>query len=166
MTFISVDCVLHIECFVIGKTYLPRELAIVGRDDFKYHRCVDLSGIPVYLFRDRTNFFIQDRLTGLPFHPGCWEAGDLIPIREVTDVVKKILDERNYSLVGFKGDRMEAEILTDLDIPGINLGTLGCPKFKELPRRAPCSYHTLKVYGPIVHCALAKATSFWEWLQI
>ena len=76
-------------------------------------------------------------------------------------------DER--TVVEYKGGHVEKDLLTKLNIPCLNLETLGCPKYDKLRRIIPrntllssCGFHA---DDNVHHCPVTECHAFWCWYK-
>ena len=67
--------------------------------------------------------------------------------------------------VAFKRGHIERHLLYHLNIPFLDLETLGCPKYDVLKGlvedEETCGWHAI----PDKHCAMAECVAFFNWYQ-
>ena len=69
--------------------------------------------------------------------------------------------------VAFKGGHIERDLLTRLNIPYLDLETLGCPKYDQLRQHRKngeetCGWHAIPNKH---HCAMAECVAFFDWYK-
>lgn len=69
------------------------------------------------------------------------------------------------NVVGFKGGGCEKELLQKLNIPFLNLETIGCPKYDHLTgnkfKNLSCTYLRLRA----LHCPVSEVSAFKCWYK-
>ena len=73
------------------------------------------------------------------------------------------------TFVGYNGGHVEKDLLMKLNIPSLNLETLGCPKCDVLREKIP-SHTLLPSCGfnqddTIHHCPVTECHAFWNWMS-
>ena len=74
------------------------------------------------------------------------------------------------TVVGYKGGHMEKDLLNKLNIPSLNLETLGCPKYdvlrsddlKHYKLLSSCGFHKDDTRH---HCPVTECHAFWVWYK-
>ena len=77
--------------------------------------------------------------------------------------------EGNRTVVGYKGGHVEKDLLQALNIPSLNLETLGCPRYDVLRIQflsesllPSCGFHK---DDKLHHCPVTECHAFWKWYQ-
>ena len=166
--------ILDLEGFFINKTFHARELGYYtwnkehGRHAFRLlipHQ--DLSEKD----KQTVNFNIN-KIHGLSYQPNPQEHGQhprVIP-RLVRDLYQDD-STPNRPVVGYKGGHVEKDLLNKLNIPSLNLETLGCPKYDVLRSQdlkyytflPSCGFHKDDTRH---HCPVTKCHTFWVWYKM
>ena len=83
--------------------------------------------------------------------------------------MKKLYDEfvtQDRRRVAFKGGHIERDLLTRLDIPYLDLESLGCPKYDQLrqhrQQEQTCGWHAIPNKH---HCAMDECVVFFDWYR-
>ena len=162
----DVCLVIDLECFRVRGEPCYRELGYCtwrghsGRVAFRprhpFHR----------LHRDdkRQIAFLTKHIHGLAYLP-C-EAEQAIST-SVDDVVQRLYADSascDRRCVAFKGGHLERDVLLRLNIPYLDLETLGCPKYDVLRKgnEPTCGYHADPASH---HCAMAECRVFFNWYK-
>ena len=94
-----------------------------------------------------------------------------IPLRHLESIIINFYTENMKSprsTLGFKGGQWERELLTQLQLPHIDLETLGCPKastlFDNLGWLESCGKH-LPCTEPYKHCPKVEVESYVMWIK-
>ena len=74
------------------------------------------------------------------------------------------------TVVGYKGGHVEKDLLNKLNIPSLNLETLGYPKYDVLRSQDPKYYKLLSSSGfhkddSRHHCPVTECDAFWVWYK-
>ena len=120
--------------------------------------------------RDLEGFqFVYRRIHGLSYWPHEDEEEAYNPQAVLLRLWREFrTDHRDR--VAFKGGTYEKSELMDLNIPYLDLETLGCPKFDELKLMMPeeeelnagCGFHK----DPVKHdCAMTECQAFMRWYK-
>ena len=107
--------------------------------------------------------FVTRHIHGLSYYP---DKGEDVT-SSVDDAVQQlyqafVVDHRRR--VAFKGGHVERDLLLHLNIPFLDLETLGCPKYDALRGSGDetCGWHAI----PAKHdCAMAECKAFFVWYQ-
>ena len=126
---------LDFEGFFINKTFHPRELGYYTWNE-EYGPLAFRQLVPhkdLYEKDKRTVNFVINKIHGLHYQPSPQECGQhprVIP-RMIQDLCRDY-STPDRTLVGYKGGHMEKDLLNKVNIPCLNLETLGCPKYDVL----------------------------------
>ena len=121
--------------------------------------------------KDRGTFhFVCNKINGLSYQPT--QAEHAYHPMLLKSLVKKLYQKyktNTRTVVGYKGGHMEKDLLQKLNIPSLNLETLGCPKYNVLKTRFPsesllpsCGFHK---DDKLHHCPMTECHAFWKWYQ-
>jgi hypothetical protein len=158
----NVSLILDFECFVLkefGTVYRQLGWLAVNSDTCEL---VDIYTPGIYYsnlsIRDKkTVWFLTNRLHGLKLLQKPTNNFS-ISADEVESYLLNL--HSNYpGLFGYKGGCFERDLLHKLEIPAVNLETLGCPKSKDIA--AVCKFH--KYFKE--HCGLCDVMSYKNWLK-
>ena len=160
----DVCLVIDLECFRVRGQPCYREL---GYCTWRGHsgRVAFLPRYPFHLLhRDdkRQISFLTQHIHGLPYVPSDAEQ----PVSESVDtLVQRLYADSVYGdrrRVAFKGGHLERDVLLRLNIPYLDLETLGCPKYDLLRQghEPTCRYHASPDRH---HCAMAECRVFFDW---
>ena len=90
-----------------------------------------------------------------------------LPLYHLDAIVKDFYKDVGEKVLAYKGGHIERDLLKKLNIPGINLETLGCPKadhlFKNLIWLETCGHHIGA--DPYKHCPKVEVEAFGAWLK-
>ena len=162
----DVCLVIDLECFRVQGRQQCRELGYstwrghTGRVAFRpiqpFHR----------LNRDdrRQVVFLTKHIHGLSYVP---KDGERVVSNPVEDVVQQLYAasaSEGRRRVAFKGGHVERDLLLRLNIPFLDLETLGCPKYNLLRRgdEETCGHHESPDKH---HCAMAECRVFFDWYR-
>ena len=165
--------ILDLEGFFINKTFHVRELGYHTWNG-EHGRHAFSIPIPYKTLNDkdkRTVNFVCHKIHGLTYQP-CDPERFQDP-RVLGPLVKDLHDmyvrcsEGQRTVVGYKGGHVEKDLLQKLNIPSLNLETLGCPKYDDLksemlPLLPSCSFHKDSF---VHHCPVKECHAFWKWYQ-
>ena len=108
--------------------------------------------------------FLTKHIHGLTYLPSDAEQAVSTP---VDDVVQRLYADSacgHRRCVAFKGGHLERDVLLRLNIPYLDLQTLGCPKYNLLRRgdEQTCGHHASPGRH---HCAMAECRVFFDWYR-
>ena len=162
----DVCLVIDLECFRVRGQPCYREL---GYCTWQGHsgRVAFLPRHPFHqLHRDdkRQIAFLTKHIHGLTYLPSDTEQAVSTP---VDDVVQRLYADSacdHRRCVAFKGGHLERDVLLRLNIPYLDLETLGCPKYNLLRRgdEQTCGHHASPGRH---HCAMAECRVFFDWYK-
>ena len=127
-----------------------------------------LSSYPVLTgpFVAKTN----SKIYGLSYQPSQTEHAQ--NLRIVGTLIKDLYQDYSIAertLVVYKRGNAEKDVLTQLNIPSLNLETVGCHKYCELKYETPlqlllpsCGFHA---DDSMHHCPVTKCSAFWHWYK-
>ena len=74
---------------------------------------------------------------------------------------------KERTLVAYKGEHVDKDLLNKLNIPRLDFETRGCPKYVQLKHTvveplASCGFHLNDI---IHHCPMTECHAFWLWFQ-
>ena len=106
-------------------------------------------------------------IMGLPLKPSPSEKPVYHP-RNLKQLVKRLYKEYRTEFrtkVGFKGGKIEKELLLSSSIPYTDIETWGCPRYEQLPKpkREGCGCHSNPETN---HCPMMECESFWNWTRL
>ena len=128
--------ILDLEGFFINKTFHVRELGYYTWNQ-EHGRHAFFIPIPYKALNDkdkRTVHFVCNKIHGLSYQPT--QAEHFQDTLILGQLVKDIHDmyvtcsEGKRTVVGYKGGHVENDLLQTLNIPSLNLETLGCPEIR------------------------------------
>ena len=119
--------------------------------------------------KDKDTFrYVCNKIHGLSYQP----AQDEHPLHPMLlrSMVKKLYQKYKTdkkTVVGYKGGHVEKDLLQKLNIPSLNLETLGCPKYDVLRTQfdsllPSCGFHKDET---LHHCPVTECHAFWKWYQ-
>jgi hypothetical protein len=114
----------------------------------------------------RTCKYVQTHIHKLPF--GVPAGIDAITLSALKDTVRNLYDNmRKNSLIAYKGENYEKNLLADLNIPSVNLECFGCPQAQKLLDQMiwleTCRKHlTVDAYQ---HCPKVEVEAYGLWLE-
>ena len=115
----------------------------------------------------RSAVYVRNRRHKLPF--GLPRGVQTRPLRDLGEIVcnfYNLVKIDDGSLLAYKGGHIERDLLERLNIPSINLETLGCPKacdlFDDMIWLETCGNHT--VLNAYAHCAKVEVEAFGQWV--
>ena len=127
--------ILDLEGFFINKTFQVRELGYYTWNKENGRHAFSIP-IPYKELSDkdkRTVNFVIKKIHGLSYH--FLKAEGFQPREVLEDLIQNIYSrykEGQRTVVGYKGGHVEKDLLKKLNIPSIDLETLGCPKYDKL----------------------------------
>jgi len=164
--------ILDLEGFFINKTFQVRELGYYTWNR-EYGRHAFRISIPYKELSDkdkRTVSFVIRKIHGLSYQP--LKAERFQPpevLNELIQDIYSVYKDGQRTVVGYKGGHVEKDLLTKLNIPRLDLETLGCPKYDKLrhiissERLLPsCGFHQDE---SIHHCPVTECHAFWLWMS-
>ena len=112
--------------------------------------------------------YVRNRIHKLPFGvPRGVQARPLHDLGEIICSSYDLVRISDGSLVAYKGGQIERDLLEGLDIPSINLESLGCLKacdlFDDMIWLETCGNHT--VINAYAHCAKVEVEAFGQWVE-
>ena len=167
--------ILDLEGLFLDNTFHVRELAYYTWNG-EHGRHAFFIPVPYKNLSDkdkRTVNFVRRKIHGLTYQP--LKAEHIQQPEVLSELIKDIYsiyrdcsnDER--TVVGYKGGHVEEDLLTKLNIPCLNLETLGCPKYDKLRRIIPrntllssCGFHA---DDNVHHCPVTECHAFWCWYK-
>ena len=163
--------ILDLEGFFLNKTFHVRELGYYTWNE-EHGRHAFFIPIPYKALNDkdrRTVHFVSQHIHGLSYQPTPDEPhqdplviGQLV--KDIHDMYVKC-SEGQRTIVGYKGGHVEKDLLQKLNIPSLNLETLGCPKYDALKTHSllpSCGFHK---DDRVHHCPVTECHAFWKWYQ-
>ena len=162
--------ILDLEGFFLNKTFHVRELSYYSWNE-QHGRHAFFIPVPHETLNNkdkRTVDFVKTKIHGLTYRPTPEEHFQNplilgILVQTLYDNYKT--DKRN--VVGYKGGHIEKDLLQKLNIPSLNLETLGCPKYNVSRTRYEhltdsCGFHA----DPTLHhCPVVECHAFWKWYK-
>ena len=162
----DVCLVIDLECFRVRGDPCYREL---GYCTWLGHsgRVAFLPRHPFHrLHKDdkRQIAFLTKHIHGLTYVPS--DAEHAVST-SVDDVVQRLYADSacgDRRRVAFKGGHLERDVLLRLNIPYLDLETLGCPKYDALRKgnEPTCGHHAEPARH---HCAMAECRVFFNWYR-
>ena len=168
--------ILDLEGFFINKTFHVRELGYYAWNG-EHGRHAFSIPIPYKTLNDkdkRTVDFVCRKIHGLTYQPCAPEMfqdprvlGPLVKDIHQEYSVRAQCGEGKRTVVGYKGGHVEKDLLLKLNLPSLNLETLGCPKYDALRSQMvalvpSCDFHK----DPFVHhCPVQECHAFWKWYK-
>ena len=119
--------------------------------------------------KDKSTFhFVCNKIHGLSYQPT--QAEHAYHPMLLKSLVKKLYQKHKTNtrtVVGYKGGHVEKDLLEKLNIPSLNLETLGCPKYDVLKTQfeslvPSCGFHK---DDKVHHCPVTECHAFWKWYQ-
>ena len=165
--------ILDLEGFFINKTFHVRELGYYTWNQ-EHGRHAFFIPLRYKTLNDKdksTVRFVYHKIHGLSYQPAQAEhfqdpliLGQLV--KDIYDMYVKC-SEGKRTVVGYKGGHVEKDLLEKLNIPSLNLETLGCPKYDVLKTQfesllPSCGFHK---DDKIHHCPVTECHAFWKWYQ-
>lgn len=164
----DITMVLHMDGFSVNsREFYCRELAMIqlGSDRMPVSFTFDLSEL---VFRNREMRSIShctQYVHGLPLNP-YWDESFLMPIGELETMVSRF-----YTLSGNSGvvaciGQYDTSLLRRLNIPAVDLKSLGMPRF-DLLRHShthDCGLHVEADRGTRIICTTDKVVAARDWL--
>ena len=158
--------------FTHGKFFHARELGYYTWNQ-EHGRHAFFIPIPYKVLNDKdrnTFHFLCNKIQGLSYQPTQAEHAHhpMLP----KSLVKKLYQKyktNTRTVIGYKGGHVEKDLLQTLNIPSLNLETLGCPKYDVLRTQFPseslllsCGFHK---DDTLHHCPVTECHAFWKWYQ-
>ena len=162
----DVCLVIDMECFRVDGVYRCRELGYCSwRGD---------SGRVAITPRKRRSLltkeekqqanFLSREIHGLTYTPDVRESPQHFSVKLYTERLYAECVTEHRRRVAFKGGHVERDMLYELNIPFLDLETLGCPKYDILRGSAEdeetCGWHAIPNKH---HCAMAECVAFFKW---
>ena len=167
--------ILDLEGFFRNKTFHVRELAYYTWNG-EHERHAFLIPVRYKNLSDkekRTVNFVRRKINGLTYQP--IHAEHFQNVKVLDELIKAIYvmckgcSSGKRTVVGYKGGDVEKDLLTKLNIPCLNLETLGCPKYDKLRQIIPkntllssCGFHA---DDNVHHCPVTECHAFWCWYK-
>ena len=162
----DVCLVIDLECFRVQGRQRCREL---GYSTWRGHSG-RVAFRPIHPFHSLTRddkrqvALLTKHIHGLSYVP---QDGEHAVSTSVEDVVQRLYAASAWAgrrRVAFKGGHVERDLLLRLNIPYLDLETLGCPKYNLLRRgdEQTCGHHQLPDRH---HCAMAECKVFFDWYR-
>ena len=165
--------VLDFEGFFINKTFHPRELGyFTWNEAYGRHAFRELVPHQDLCEKDkRTVNFVINKIHGLSYQPSPQERGQ--HPRVIPSMIQDLYGDYSTpdrTLVAYKGGHVEKDLLNKLNIPCLNLETLGCPKYDVLRSQdlkcekllPSCGFHK---DDTIHHCPVTECHAFYLWYK-
>ena len=167
--------ILDLEGFFINKTFHVRELGSYTWNQ-EHGRHAFFIPIPYKALNDkdkRTVHFVCNKIHGLSYQLTQAEhcQDPLILEQLVKDIhgMYVMCSKGNRTVVGYKGGHVEKDLLQTLNVPSLNLETLGCPKYNILRTQfanesllPSCGFYK---DNKLHHCPVTECHAFWKWYQ-
>ena len=163
----DVCLIIDMECFRVDGRYHCRELGYcswrgdsgrVAISPRKRKRSLTKAE------KQQVNFLTRE-IHGLSYTPDRRES----EIFSVGLYVERLYAEfvtEHRRRVAFKGGHIERDLLYNLNIPFLDLETLGCPKYNDIrglvTDEETCGWHARPNKH---HCAMAECVAFFKWYQ-
>lgn len=118
----------------------------------------------------RTAMYVGKRIHGLRFRA---RERDAKPLEQLEEIVERFYEgyrRPGKNVVAYKGGRYERQLLSEMNIPSLNLEKFGCPRFEELLTEADlewqCPWHSeiLEEYRHRCHCVRSEVSAFNRWM--
>jgi len=160
-----------LEGFFINKTFQVREVGYYAwnREYGRHAFSIPIPYKELSVQDKRTVNFVIRKIHGLSYQP--LEAEHYQKPEVLEDLIKNIYSRHKIgqrTVVGYKGGHVEKDLLMKLNIPSLDLETLGCPKYDKLrhiissERVLPsCGFHQDE---SIHHCPVTECHAFWFWV--
>ena len=117
---------------------------------------------------------VRRKIHGLSYQPS--EAEDPTHPRNLHGLLRRLYREfatEHRTVVAYKGGTVEKELLSDSGLPGLNLESLGCPKYDVLRGQdllrdkredllPSCGFHADPTHH---HCPVTECHAFWLWYR-
>ena len=163
--------ILDLEGFFVNKTFQVRELGYYAwnRENGRHAFSIPIPYKELSDKDKRTVNFVIKKIHGLSYQP--LKAEYYRKPEELKDLILSLYaryKQGQRTVVGYKGGHVEKDLLKTLNIPSLDLETLGCPKYDKLrhiisnERLLPsCGFHQDE---SIHHCPVTECHAFWFWL--
>lgn len=164
--------ILDLEGFYINKTFYARELGYFtwNQEHGRHAFFVPVSYKTLCDKDKRTVNFVISKIHGLSYQPSQTEHAQ--NPRILGTLIKDLYQDYSTAertVVGYKGGHVEKDVLTQLNIPSLNLETVGCPKYDVLKYQTPfqllipsCGFHA---DDSTHHCPVTECSAFWHWYK-
>ena len=153
--------------FVKKGIFIHRELGYCDHTGYNYGTFHYMPFIRYDKLSKRDQHTVRyaiENIHGLSYYPHgpCSAVANLTT--DLGNLYNRFRTPDKYS-VGYKGGRVEFDLLKLLGIQGINLEVYGCPKFDQLPRTTAvgtCDQHR----DPTIHhCSQTECYTFVNWIK-
>ena len=172
--FSKMEVIRDYLCFILdNKTFHVRELGYYtwneehGRHAFR----IPVPYKDLALKDKQTVNFVINKIHGLSYQPSQAEHPQhpRIVLRMVQDLYQDYRTP-DRTVVGYKGGHVEKDLLNKLNIPSLNLETLGCPKYDVLRNEnlkytnllTSCGFHKDDTRH---HCPVTECHAFYLWYK-
>ena len=112
--------------------------------------------------------YVKTYIHKLPFGvpPGIY-AQPLVSLENIMANLFKQVRKNNNSLIGYKREHLEKDLLASLGIPSVNMEKLGCPKAASLIKKMTwletCGHHVVE--EAYEHCPKVEVEAYGLWLE-
>jgi len=162
--------ILDLEGFFLNKTFYVRELGYyTWNDEHGRHAfSIPISHDSLNDRDKRTVQFVKNKIHGLSYQPTPKEHfQNPLVLGILVQAIYEEYRQGKKAVVGYKGGHIEKDLLQKLNIPSLNLETLGCPKYDVLRTRfqdllPSCGFHQ---DDTLHHCPVTECHAFWKWYQ-
>ena len=162
----DVCLVIDMECFCVDGVYRCRELGFCSwrRDSGRVAVTPAKRRCHLTTKEKQQVHFLTREIHGLSYTPDKHE----FQTASVRNYVHKLYAEfstEQRRRIAFKGGHVEKDLLVSLNIPFLDLESLGCPKYDLLRLRnkddvETCGWHAMPNKH---HCAMAECKAFFSW---
>ena len=163
---------IDLDGFRIRNKFIVRELGWSdGEQSSCFHYTHDMHYEDLSYQDKKTVNYARRHVHGLTFRPNPQEhryfgLHSQDELEEDLAFLYELNATRDSPVVAYKGGQLEKDLLNKLNIPSVNLETLGCPKYDELRKNKPqrnCGCHRGSRAN---HCSMAECRLFMEWYNV
>ena len=112
----------------------------------------------------KTVHWITREIHGLSYYPSNHSHAEENITTDIRNLYARFRTPERHC-IGYKGGRIEFNLLRFLSIPSLNLETFGCPKFIDLPRTTKVGTCGQHLFSHIHHCPQIEYYSFVNWMK-
>ena len=132
---------------------------------FGSHGISTLEILQTFVSERKNVHYLTRVIHGLAHQPQDGEVVGVCPLHFVRKLYREFATEHQRR-VAFKGGHIERDLLVHLNLPYLDLESLGCPCYDFLRHHAEttetCGWHAIPSQH---HCAIAECVTFFEWYR-
>ena len=160
----TIGGIIDMDGFTVNRTFYCKEIGMLKMNEevaVSYHFKMPFTWVDLTDKDRKSCSYLIKHIHKLPFH-----TDNALSLNHLDDIVKDFYKDIGEKVIAYKGGHIERTLLMKLNIPGINLEILGCPKaehlFSKLVWLETCGQH---IGTDPYHCPKVEVEAFGSWLK-